>query len=150
MAFEVPPPEVLSAAPGSRTSTVISALLLVVSVGFATGGQVMLKSAMTSVGRIGTPEASDLGATALRAAKEPKLWVGLVLFGISALFWLIVLSRVDLSLAYPMVGLSYVVVVVVARVALHEDVPALRWLGVVVIALGIALVGLSSRTIAGR
>ena len=36
---------------------------------------------------------SDAGQTIARAVKEPLLWIGLLLFGISALFWLVVLER---------------------------------------------------------
>jgi drug/metabolite transporter (DMT)-like permease len=104
---------------------------------------------MNEVGRIGTTQVTEAGQTVLRAAKEPKLWLGLALFGISSMFWLVVLSRVDLSLAYPMVGLSYVVIVMFAAFLLHENVPPLRWVGVVVIAIGIALVGLSSKSVTG-
>lgn len=151
MALEVPPPEAVHVAAGpSRTSTLISVVLLVTSVGFATAGQLTLKSAMDSVGRIGTAQVTEASQTLTRAVKEPKLWLGLVLFGVSALFWLVVLSRVDLSIAYPMVGVSYVIVVTLARFMLHESVPSLRWAGVVFIAVGIALVGISSRSIAGR
>lgn len=150
MALEVPPPEVIPvAAPPSRASSLISIVLLVVSVGFATAGQITLKAAMDAIGRIGTAQVSDAEQTIGRAVREPLLWGGLVLFGISALFWLIVLSRVDLSIAYPFVGLSYVLVVLLARFLFHEHVPTLRWIGVSVIALGIALIGLSSRTVSG-
>ncbi len=151
MALEVPPPEVLPgvAAGPSRSSTLISVALLVVSVGFAVAGQLTLKYAMEKIGRIGTAQVSEPLKTVARASKEPSLWAGLILFAISALFWLVVLSRVDLSLAYPFVGLSYVVVVAFSKFFLHENVPSLRWLGVVVVAIGIALVGLSSRSVSG-
>lgn len=150
MALEVPPPEPhLVSASGRAGSTAISIALLVVSVLFATAGQVTLKAAMDSIGRIGTAQVNDYGQTIGRAIREPKLWIGLMLFGISALFWLVVLSRVKLSIAYPVVGFSYIVVVAMARWVFHEHVPALRWIGVAVIALGIALVGISSRTIRG-
>lgn len=118
-------------------------LILFVSVSLAFGGQIMLKAAMNSVGRIGAEELASPLSTAARAAREPRLWTGLVLFGFSALFWLVVLSRVPLSVAYPSVGMSYVFVVLFSRLWLHEHVPALRWLGVVIIVTGIALVGIS-------
>ena len=121
--------------------------LLLVSVFFAVAGQLTLKSAMDSIGRIG--KNSALGDVVAKAAKEPLLWVGLFLFGISALFWLVVLSRVRLSVAYPVVGISYIVIVLLARFRLHEHVPPLRWVGVSIIALGIAVIGLSFRTNSG-
>ena len=151
MALEVPPPEALpetiQAASSPGTSRLVSLGLLLVSVVFAVAGQLTLKSAMDSIGRIG--KASQLSETALRALKEPLLWMGLALFGISALFWLVVLSRVRLSVAYPIVGISYILIVLLARFRLHEHVPTLRWIGVSVIALGIAIIGLSFRSKSG-
>jgi len=123
--------------------------MLVVSVVFAVAGQFTLKTAMNQVGRIGATEIAAAGDTIVRTLKEPRLWLGLALFGISALFWLVVLSRVDLSVAYPFVGLSYIIVVLFSRVFLDEHVTALRWLGVVVVAVGIAIVGLSFRGTTG-
>jgi multidrug transporter EmrE-like cation transporter len=144
MAFDAPPPEALpAAAPLVRASSLVSLGLLVISVVFAVAGQLTLKAAMTRVGRIGAEQVSAPGETLLRAAREPYLWLGLSLFGVSALFWLVVLSRVPLSVAYPFVGLSYIVIVAFARVVLHEAVPPLRWVGVLVVATGIAIVGLS-------
>jgi drug/metabolite transporter (DMT)-like permease len=151
MAFEAPPPEVLpaAAASGLRASSLASLALLVVSVAFAVAGQLTLKTAMNRVGRIGAAQFSQPSETLLRAAREPYLWLGLALFGISAVFWLVVLSRVPLSVAYPFVGLSYVVIVACARLLLHEHVPLLRWAGVLIVALGIALVGLSFKRAVG-
>ena len=151
MALEVPPPdalpETLQAASSGSSSRFVSLTLLLVSVGFAIAGQLTLKSAMDAVGRIG--KSSDLGETVLRAMKEPLLWLGLALFGISAVFWLVVLSRVRLSVAYPLVGISYIIIVLLARFRLHEHVPPLRWVGVIVIALGIAIIGFSFRRASG-
>jgi drug/metabolite transporter (DMT)-like permease len=151
MALEVPPPEILQpvATGHSGSSTLFSFGMLVVSVVFAVAGQFTLKSAMNEVGRIGAAEIAATGDTIIRTLKEPRLWLGLSLFGVSALFWLVVLSRVDLSVAYPFVGLSYIVVVLISRLFLNEQVTALRWLGVVVVAVGIAIVGLSFRGTTG-
>lgn len=153
MALDAPPPgslhEALDLASERTTVSATSIALLVVSVVFAIAGQITLKAAMREVGRIGAREVSAWGETLKRAVTEPKLWVGLILFGISALFWLVVLSRVPLSVAYPFVGVSYILIVLFARVFLHEEVPTLRWLGVLVVAFGIAIVGLSFRRASG-
>jgi drug/metabolite transporter (DMT)-like permease len=123
--------------------------MLAISVAFAVAAQFTLKAAMNEVGRIGSTEIAAVGDTVTRTLKEPRLWLGLTLFGISALFWLVVLSRVDLSVAYPFVGLSYIIVVLFSRLFLHEQVSALRWLGVVVVAAGIAIIGFSFRGTTG-
>jgi len=144
MALEIPTPEPLAAAQ-ARPASLISLALLVVSIGFAIAGQVTLKSAMNNIGRIGTTEVRAVGTTVSRAAREPRLWAGLTLFGISSIFWLIVLSRVPLSVAYPFVGISYVAIVLLSRFVLHENVPLIRWVGVLVVATGIAIIGFSFR-----
>lgn len=143
MAIEVPPPEAIPVAASASRGGPISLALLLVSVCFAIGGQLTLKSAMNNIGRIGTAEVTAAGETVVKAVKEPRLWLGLTLFGISALFWLVVLSRVPLSVAYPLVGVSYILVVIFARLFLGESVPPLRWIGVAVVATGIAIVGAS-------
>ena len=151
MALEVPPPEALQpvATGPSGSSTLFSFGMLVISVVFAVAGQFTLKSAMNEVGRIGATEIAAAGDTIIRTLKEPRLWLGLTLFGVSALFWLVVLSRVDLSVAYPFVGLSYIIVVLFSRIFLNEHVTALRWLGVVIVAVGISIIGLSFRGTTG-
>lgn len=147
MALEVPPPEAVAAAAPSRTSSLISLAFVVVSVALATTGHFTLKAAMNNIGRIGTAQVSNAADTIMRAAREPLLWLGLALFGVSAIFWLVVLSRVSLSIAYPFAGLSYVVIVVLDRFVLNEPVPNLRWAGVAIIAVGIALIGFSTRSV---
>ncbi|HYN36205.1 MAG TPA: EamA family transporter [Actinomycetota bacterium] len=152
MAVDIPSEALTEGLPPNASNTTVSAVsiaLLIVSVVFAIAGQLTLKSAMREVGRIGAREVSDAGQTLKRAAKEPRLWFGLFLFGVSALFWLVVLSRVPLSVAYPFVGISYILIVAFARYFLHEHVPLLRWIGVAVVALGIAIVGLSFKRATG-
>jgi multidrug transporter EmrE-like cation transporter len=148
MSLEVPTPEPVAAATG-RPAGLVSIALVLVSVGFAVAGQVTLKSAMNQIGRIGTTEVQAAGDTILRAAREPRLWAGLLLFGISSIFWMVVLSRVPLSVAYPFVGVSYILIVLLSRYILHEHVPLLRWIGVLVVATGIAIIGISFRRLTG-
>jgi multidrug transporter EmrE-like cation transporter len=147
MALEVPPPQAIPVPTSEHSGAgrLVSLLLLLISVSFSIGGQLMLKAAMDRVGRIGGAEIAAAGDTLARAAKEPRLWIGLFLFGISAIFWLVVLSRVPLSVAYPIVGISYILIVLLGRFVLNEPVPALRWLGVLVVAAGIAIIGISFR-----
>jgi len=68
------------------------------------------------------------------------VWLGLFLFGLSAMVWLAVLSRTTLSFAYPFASLTYVLILLADRFLLDEPVPALRWAGVGFIVVGIVLV----------
>lgn len=73
----------------------------------------------------------------------PFLLLGFVLYGCSTLLYLFVLSRTHLSWVYSMGGLSYVFTVILASVVLGEGASLVRWLGVIIIAVGAVLVGRS-------
>jgi hypothetical protein len=49
--------------------------------------------------------------SAARVAREPFIWAGLILFAVSAVVWIVVLSRVSLSFAYPFAAITYIVIV---------------------------------------
>lgn len=69
--------------------------------------------------------------------------VGFVAYAVSSLIYLYVLGRMHLSWAYGFGGLSYIFATIFAIVLLGETVSWLRWAGVLIIAVGTALVGLS-------
>ena len=118
--------------------------VLLTSVGLAVVAQIMLKAGMNRIGFIHSLNTSSLRDAAASAIAEPMLWGGLILFALSGVLWLIILSRVPLSLAYPFVGLGYIVIVALSRFALHERVSLLRWTGAVLVAVGVVLIGMSS------
>ena len=76
--------------------------------------------------------------------RSPLVLLGLVLYGLGALAWIAVLARVDLSVAYPFLALNFILVTFSSYFLLGEEVPTLRWLGVLVICSGIFLVARSS------
>lgn len=121
-----------------------TALLALCSVALATGGQLLLKAGMTRVGFIGSERLEKPVSLLLQMLKTWQVPVGLAVFFISAGFWLLVLSRVPLSFAYPFVGLTYVLITLFGKFVLHESVPGLRWVGLALIIAGILIVGRTS------
>jgi multidrug transporter EmrE-like cation transporter len=118
---------------------------ILLSVGLAAVAQLMLKHGMNQVNADLAPDKFGVDGASLRAAVgTPALWVGLFLFGLSAVVWLVVLSRVSLSFAYPFASLTYVLILLFDKVALHEDVSPMRWGGVALIIAGIFLVSRTS------
>lgn len=71
------------------------------------------------------------------------LAAGLGAYAISTAIYFYVLSRVHLSWAYALSGISYIVAVFLAGSLLMENVGLIRWAGVIVIAVGVILVSLS-------
>ena len=120
--------------------TMLIAMILL-SVGLAAVAQLALKQGMNQVNVELSPEKFSLNGASLKAlVSEPFVWAGLVLFGLSAMVWLVVLSRASLSFAYPFAALTYVMILLFDTFVLDEQVPALRWGGVACIAVGIFLI----------
>jgi drug/metabolite transporter (DMT)-like permease len=115
--------------------------MILVSVALAAMAQLTLKTGMNRVNVELAPATFSLNGASLKAlAVQPFVWAGLALFGVSALVWLLVLSRASLSFAYPFAALTYVTILLFDQFVLNEQVPALRWGGVGFIALGIFLI----------
>lgn len=117
-------------------------LLLIPAILLSTTGELFFKLGMDRVGSFAFSP-SAIRAILPRIVRNPFIWIGFVGFGGGALFWLAVLSRAPLSLAYPILALSYFVVVAEAALFLHERVSRQRILGVVIIFVGVVIVGLS-------
>jgi drug/metabolite transporter (DMT)-like permease len=115
--------------------------MILLSVGLAAVAQLALKQGMNGVNDRLAPASFSLNGASLRAlAGQPYVWAGLALFGLSAMVWLVVLSRASLSFAYPFAALTYVLILLFDHFVLDDPVPPLRWGGVAFIAAGIFLV----------
>ncbi|MDE1768377.1 MAG: hypothetical protein KGH67_01655 [Candidatus Micrarchaeota archaeon] len=68
---------------------------------------------------------------------------GVIAYGIATVVYLYILGRSHLIWTYGFVGFSYIFTTIFAYFILGESVGPLRWLGVMVIALGTALIGIS-------
>lgn len=74
---------------------------------------------------------------------SPLVLIGLVLYGVGALSWIAVLSRFEISYAYPFLALNFVLIAVVSHWALGEPMPSARWLGIGIICVGIFVIARS-------
>jgi len=98
--------------------------------------QLALKASVRDMGEIGLA-LSGSGGVALRLLAEPWLWVGLFCYGISVIVWILALSRVDVSIAYPMLSIGYVVNAVAAWAWFGEALSLARVGGIGIIILGV-------------
>lgn len=116
--------------------------LILLSVASGVAGQTVIKLGVSQPGS--SEAASGLISLVTMILRSPMVLLGLVLYGIGALAWIAVLSRMDLSIAYPFLALNFVLVTVSSRLILGETVPFMRWMGIVVICVGILLVSRSN------
>jgi multidrug transporter EmrE-like cation transporter len=78
-----------------------------------------------------------------RLAFEPHILGGLACYAISVVVWVIALSRVPVSIAYPMLSIGYVVNAIAAWQLLGETLTPLRLAGIGVIIVGVFMVARS-------
>lgn len=98
--------------------------------------QLALKASVRDTGAIELNAAAAL-PTALRLAAEPWLWFGLTCYVISVVVWILALSRVEVSIAYPMLSLGYIVNAFAAWAWLGESMNPAKVIGIGIIILGV-------------
>ena len=103
------------------------------------GAQLLLKAGVKPLGALSV-EASTLLATIGRVLTQLPILVGLACYVVSVGVWLIALSRVEVSLAYPMLSLGYVVNAVAAYWLFGEALGPMRCAGIAIILVGVYVV----------
>lgn len=101
--------------------------------------QIMLKQGMMTLGPVaaaGPVTVLSVLMVVLKVVFHPWVFAGLVTFVVSMASHLFVLSRVELSFAYPFLSLAYVAVAVVAWLVFAEDLNGWRIAGIALICLG--------------
>ena len=114
-------------------------LLILACVTLGVSGQLMLKHGMSARGNP-VDEMAEVVPHLLAAAANPFVIGGGILYALSFALWLIVLTRADLSYAYPLLSMGYVIVVILSRVVFHEVVTPARLLGTLVVCFGVYLI----------
>ena len=117
-----------------------SVLLILLSISIAVAGQILLKIGIDRIGVNGIGSTKALINLFSGIIKSPIVLTGLFLYFISAAIWLVILSTVDLSFAYPFIGLSYVLVLILSKFILKEEVNPIRWVGGFIITAGVVII----------
>ena len=116
-------------------------LLILVSVGLSALAQLALK---LGAGSAAPSRAQGIGEELSGLVQSPWVLVGLGLYGLGALLWLFVLGRAPLSLAYPFVGMGFILTMLAGAWYLGEHISAARAAGTLLIAAGCVLVARSA------
>jgi drug/metabolite transporter (DMT)-like permease len=106
------------------------------------GGDIAISHAMKQIGEVEILRPSTIMQAILRAFRIGWLWIGLALMTVAFFSLLALLSWADVSLVVPATALTYVAAALGGKFLLHEDVAPVRWAGVVLVCLGVALLSL--------
>ena len=120
----------------------VAIMYILISVSAGAAGQLLLKKGMTTMGPL-TLTLDQLFNILWRVGTNPFVIFGLSIYVAGTLFWLMALSRVDLSYAYPFASLSFVIMLIAAWQLFDENITLLRLIGTCIICIGVLLVSRS-------
>jgi multidrug transporter EmrE-like cation transporter len=112
-------------------------LLLLISAVSASMGQVLFKKGVLVTGEVNFK--TSIVGELIKLVFSPAIFSGLTLYFISTVLWLIALSKTTLNFAYPFTALTFVLVMVSSRVIFLENIPTLRYFGIILIIVGLLL-----------
>jgi drug/metabolite transporter (DMT)-like permease len=118
-------------------------LFLVIFAG--TGGELCVTRAMKTVGEVHDFRPAALVRFILRALRVGWMWIGIGLMALAFFSLLAMLSIENVSFVVPITALSYAAGALGAVVFLRERIIAQRWIGVLVVCIGVTIVWLSKR-----
>lgn len=123
--------------------TVQHLVLIIFSVSLSSVAQLILKKGMSAPSVQGAISGGQTWDIFQRIALSPFVIGGLSIYFLGAVVWLWVLSKTDLSQAYPFVGLGFILTLVLSAGVLGESISTMRIAGTFVIVVGVIMVSRS-------
>ncbi|HTO43322.1 MAG TPA: 4-amino-4-deoxy-L-arabinose transferase [Burkholderiales bacterium] len=120
----------------------LSLALVLIGVLLNAVAQLMLKAGTNAIGAFQFSTA-NLAPIGWKVATQPFILGGLACYAVSVVVWILALSRVEVSIAYPMLSVGYVVNAVAAYFLFGEAVGVQRLVGIGIIILGVYIVARS-------
>ena len=121
-------------------------ILLVLIVCFGSVGNVLLSRGMKQIGEVRGWSAAELLKLSVTIFTSAWIWMGIVTLLLFLVCFMVVLSWADYSYVAPASAAVFAVVPLLGHLLFGEAVPAIRWVGVVIICLGVGLVGRTAPT----
>ena len=121
---------------------ILSFSLILFGVLLNAAAQLLLKAGTNSIGHFAFSRDNIL-PIGLKLAVEPHIAGGLACYVVSVVVWILALSRVEVSIAYPMLSIGYVVNAIAAWYLFGEAVTVSRLVGIGIIIIGVYIVARS-------
>jgi multidrug transporter EmrE-like cation transporter len=121
---------------------VLSFSLVMTGVLLNAAAQLLLKAGTNAIGAFEF-SAGNVAPVGWKVATQPFILTGIGCYVVSVVVWILALSRVEVSIAYPMLSIGYVVNAIAAWYLFGEAVTAARLAGIGVIVIGVFIVARS-------
>lgn len=115
-------------------------ILILLSVLLNCAAQLFIRKGMLQIGEVGV---AGLVRVLVPMLLNVYLWSAMLCYAVSILLWMTVLSKVEVSFAYPFLSIGYVVAAVVGYYYLGESLSLIRIMGILVICIGVFLISRS-------
>ena len=114
-------------------------LLIVLAEIWGTIGNVLFKKSINDMEFHSLSNARLYLKFLTNVVKEPLIWAGLISMGLCLVTWLVALSKSDLSFAFPVSSIHYILILFFAHLFLDEKIDAMKLIGTIGVFLGIIL-----------
>ena len=111
-------------------------VIIIIGIIFAAFGQVSCKLGMNQAGQLAALNLATLSTVLL----NPYVLLGFVMYALSTIFWLIALSKKELSFVYPFISLTYIIVLVLSSLVLKESMGVNKLVGTLIIIIGLIII----------
>ena len=110
-----------------------------------TAGQLLFKKSTNAFPAVQGGSVRAYGIFLKDVVRRPGILMGLFCLAVGLIFWLVALSQAALSVVFVLGSMQYVLILVASRVFLAERIDGRRFLGTLLIAIGITLVALAGK-----
>jgi len=113
-------------------------LIILLTTLFGAFGQILIKIGMNNIGEV---ELKDVfGKKLFSILINPYILSGSILFFLSMLLWLFVLSKADLNFSYPFLSMGFILVMILSFLLLKESIPITRIVGIIIVLVGLFII----------
>jgi len=116
-------------------------LLILTSVLLNAGAQLLIRKGMLKIGEVSF--SIDMLKLIPTLASNVFLWIAMLCYMVSLFTWMALLSRVEVSFAYPFLSIGYIISALAAHFLMGESVTPVRIAGIAVICIGVVLISRS-------
>lgn len=113
-------------------------IYVLISVCFNVLGQYSMKQGMRKFGEVTFD--SNILMTIIKMFLLPNVLLGLFFYLVSTVFWLIALSKIELSVAYPMLSVGYILLMILSYFLLNESITLYKVIGTLLVVAGVTLI----------
>jgi len=130
----------VSSTPSTKTFRTKTYVLLFLLVVLGSVGNTILSKGMKDTGAVGLSSLAAIESGAARVLTSGTVWLGIALMLLFMVCHMLVLSWADYSFVMPFSAIAYALVPLLGYLFLDERVPASRWIGIVLIFIGVLLI----------